>query len=236
VAGLFITGTDTGVGKTRVTCRLAHGLRRHGFRVLLMKPVATGCIRISGQLRNEDALLLRQAASQHLPYEQINPYAFEPAASPHIAARLAGREISLEHIVERVRSLEALADIVLVEGVGGYEVPLNGRQRVSDLATALGLPVVLVVAMKLGCLNHALLSHGAIRRSGAPLAGWIANQPFGNFPFLEENIATLKSDLDSPCLGLIPHENQELDEFCGASKKAEVGGLNEDEILRIFNG
>jgi len=203
--GFFITGTDTGVGKTGVTVNLMHWLRSRGLTVIAMKPVATGCVLTAGCLVNEDAERLREAASVNIAYEKVNPYAFEPAASPHIAARLSGQTIDLDGIVRQCRELQQMADCMLVEGVGGWQVPSTGQHKVSDLADALGFPVILVVGMRLGCLNHALLTYAALSGSGIECAGWIANQPGAQFAFLAENIETLVAELPCPYLGLLPH-------------------------------
>ena len=174
-AGYFITGTDTGIGKTVVTLGLMRWLQDRGRRVAAMKPVASGCERTPQGLRNEDALQLQQQASMPLDYDVVNPYAFEPPIAPHIAASQAGVQIELDIIRQGVRLLAEHADLVCVEGVGGWLVPLNGEESVADLAVSLGLGVVLVVGMRLGCLNHALLTAQAIQASGASLAGWVAN-------------------------------------------------------------
>ncbi|MDD5033590.1 MAG: dethiobiotin synthase [Methylococcaceae bacterium] len=206
MAGFFITGTDTGVGKTWASVALMQFLKSQGLTVIGMKPVASGCFRQEGELRNEDALLLMEQASFPVDYAKVNPYPFEPPVSPHIAARRSGQTIDVGMIVERLRELELLADYVLVEGIGGWEVPLNERERVSDLAKALGLPVILVVGMRLGCINHALLSHEAIVRSGVSCAGWIANRVNADFTDgEEENIDTLLTELATPCLADLPH-------------------------------
>lgn len=232
MAGFFITGTDTGVGKTWATVALMNWLRSRGVTVIGMKPVASGCFLHDGRLRNEDALLLAENASMRVSYEKINPYAFEPPVSPHIAARLAGREIDIDRIVRQCRELERLADCVLVEGVGGWEVPLTERCKASDLARALDLPLILVVGMRLGCLNHALLTYAALSRSGTQCAGWIANQPSLDFPFLKENIETLVAELPCPYLGFLPYR-QPLGKDspeCFPSGSFAAGGA--DEILR----
>ena len=203
-AGYFITGTDTGIGKTVVTLGLMRWLQDAGLRVAAMKPVASGCERTPQGLRNEDALQLQQQASMQLDYDEVNPYAFEPPIAPHIAARQAGVEIRIDSIRNGVRLLAGAADIVCVEGVGGWLVPLNGRETVADLAVRLGLGVVLVVGMRLGCLNHALLTAGAIEASGAHLAGWVANCMPPAPDYLEENISTLKSMISAPLVGVVP--------------------------------
>ncbi len=203
--GFFITGTDTGVGKTWATLCLMREFRARGLRVLGMKPVATGGVFQGGRLVNEDALALRAAASVLLPYARVNPYVYEPPVSPHIAAAWAGIPIDLDRIVKVFNGLSESADCVLVEGVGGWAVPLNGRSRVADLALALGLPAILVVGLRLGCLNHALLAHAAILSSGVEFAGWIANRVEKDFPAAQENIETLAHELSAPPLAILPH-------------------------------
>ena len=202
--GYFITGTDTGIGKTVVTLCLMRWLQGRGLRVAAMKPVASGCERTLDGLRNEDALKLQRQASMPLDYEAVNPYAFEPPIAPHIAARQAGEKIRIDIIRRGMQQLAGDADIVCVEGVGGWLVPLNGRETVADLAISLGLGVVMVVGMRLGCLNHALLSARAIEASGAPLAGWVANCMPPAADYLEDNISTLKSMICAPLLGVVP--------------------------------
>ena len=202
--GYFITGTDTGIGKTVVTLCLMRWLQGRGLRVAAMKPVASGCERTPEGLRNEDALQLQRQASMPLDYGAVNPYAFEPAIAPHIAAREAGEEIRIDTIVRGMHQLAGEADIVCVEGVGGWLVPLNGRETVADLAVSLGLGVVLVVGMRLGCLNHALLSARAIEADGARLAGWVANCMPPAADYLDENINALKSMVNAPLLGVVP--------------------------------
>ena len=202
--GYFITGTDTGIGKTVVTLCLMRWLQGRGLRVAAMKPVASGCERTLDGLRNEDALKLQQQASMPLDYEAVNPYAFEPPIAPHIAARQAGEKIRIDIIRRGMQQLAGDADIVCVEGVGGWLVPLNGRETVADLAISLGLGVVMVVGMRLGCLNHALLSARAIEASGAPLAGWVANCMPPAADYLEDTISTIKSMICAPLLGVVP--------------------------------
>lgn len=203
-AGYFITGTDTGIGKTVVTLGLMRWLQDRGRRVAAMKPVASGCERTPQGLRNEDALQLQQQASMPLNYDVVNPYAFEPPIAPHIAASQAGVRIELDTIRQGVRQLAEHADLVCVEGVGGWLVPLNGEESVADLAVSLGLGVVLVVGMRLGCLNHALLTAQAIQAGGASLAGWVANCLPPVPDYLDENISTLKSMISAPFLGVMP--------------------------------
>lgn len=200
----FVAGTDTGVGKTAVTLALMQGFKARGLAVAGMKPVASGCVQSASGLRNEDAQRIRAAASMPLAYATVNPYGFLPAIAPHIAARQAGVGISFERIEADLDGLARGADVVLVEGVGGWRVPLDDVRGMDDLAIRLGLPVVLVIGLRLGCLNHALLTHEAILHSGLACAGWVANQVDGEMAVVEENIATLRERLSSPCLGYVP--------------------------------
>ena len=204
-AGFFVTGTDTGVGKTEVTAALMHGLRQQGLRVAAMKPVASGCERVDAGLRNGDALRLQSLCSQPAPsYERINPYAYEPAIAPHIAARDRGEEISVAVIRDAFLGLAKGADCVLVEGVGGFEVPLGEVETTADMARALDLPVILVVGMRLGCLNHALLTYAAVTRVGLPCAGWVANCVDPEMSRMQENIDALRMRVSAPLLGVVP--------------------------------
>jgi dethiobiotin synthetase len=202
--GYFITGTDTAVGKTVVTLGLMQWLQDRGHRVAAMKPVASGCERSEHGLRNADALLLQRQASMPLPYEQVNPYAFEPAIAPHLAAAEAGTRIELDTIAAGCRALLGSADRICVEGVGGWLVPLNEQETVAELAVRLGLEVVLVVGIRLGCLNHALLTARAIESTGITLAGWVANRLPPPADFAKENIAALEARLAAPLLGIVP--------------------------------
>ncbi|MGH8551362.1 MAG: dethiobiotin synthase [Methylococcales bacterium] len=220
-AGVFVTGTDTGVGKTRVCVGLMETLKKKGVQVSAMKPVATGCDPAEDGLRNEDAVLLRAHASVSVDYDLVNPYAFTAPVSPHIAATQAGREICLASIVRIFNLLREQSEFVIVEGVGGWEVPLNTMERVSDLARILGLPVLLVVGLRLGCLNHALLTSAAIRASGCELIGWVGNRIDPDFICLDENMATLRTRIPAPVVGLVPF-GRELD----AKKLAESLALD----------
>jgi dethiobiotin synthetase len=202
--GFFITGTDTDVGKTWVTAGLLRAFNEQDLRTVAMKPVASGCETIDGQLRNADAMLLMQHMSAQADYQQVNPYTFAPAIAPHIAAGQAGQHIDLENIQQTAEYLAKRADVVLVEGVGGWQVPLNDTQTVADLAIRLQLPVIMVVAIRLGCLNHALLTVQSIRASSLPLAGWVANMCDASDPVAQENIVALQQRLDSPMLAKIP--------------------------------
>lgn len=211
--GIFITGTDTGVGKTHVSLLLMKVLQEQGLKVLGMKPVASGGIWKDGRLVNEDALALQAQGSHEVPYEIINPYLFEPAIAPHLAAAEAGVEIRLEPILEAYRALEAQADLVIIEGAGGWRVPLAEGLEMADLALALDLPVVLVVGMRLGCLNQALLSTESIKNKKTRFIGWIANEADSGMEKLKENFDFLEKSLEVPCLGLLYWNNKPLHTF-----------------------
>ena len=198
--GYFVTGTDTGVGKTLVACALLRAIAGTGKSVVGMKPVAAG----HEQGRWADVEALANASTVQARARIANPYAFEPAIAPHIAAELAGMEIDLETIANAHAELSRLADIVVVEGVGGFLVPLNATQTGADLAARLGLPMVLVVGMRLGCLNHALLTRRQIEASGLRCAGWVANCILPDMPHLDGNIRALEQRLDCPLLGVLP--------------------------------
>jgi dethiobiotin synthetase len=203
--GFFIAGTDTGVGKTRVTAALCRALASHGVRVAAMKPVASGAARIGGSLRSTDALALSSAANVCIPYELVNPYSFEPALSPHLAARDARVTIDPASIVACYEEIAARAQIVLVEGAGGWLAPIDAARTMADIARSLALPVVLVVGLRLGCLNHAALTLQAMRSSRASLAGWIANAIDPSFERAEDNLATLRAILGVSELGELRH-------------------------------
>ncbi|WP_338073143.1 dethiobiotin synthase [Halochromatium salexigens] len=203
--GLFVTGTDTEIGKTEVTLGLMSALQQRGLRVLGMKPVAAGCAMTADGLRNEDARRIQAQGSRPVAYAQINPCAFAPPIAPHIAAAQAGVEIALAPIQAAYQGLAAQADWVIVEGVGGWRVPLGPELTLADLPRALELPVLLVVGLRLGCLNHALLSAEAIHTSGLPLAGWIANGVDPAMAAAEDNLATLHARLPAPCMGVVPY-------------------------------
>ncbi|MFO7593478.1 MAG: dethiobiotin synthase [Pseudomonadota bacterium] len=203
--GFFITGTDTEIGKTWCSLGLMSHLQQQGHTVAAMKPVASGCETTTEGLRNDDALKLQAQASLNLAYESVNPYAFEPAIAPHIAAESSGRRIDLSRITETFNLVRAKADYTVVEGVGGWRVPLNEEQSVADLAKALGLPVILVVGLRLGCINHALLSAEAIRADGCALAGWIGNCVDPQMAQQANNVRTLEHWLEAPLLGVVPY-------------------------------
>jgi len=203
--GIFVTGTDTGIGKTVVSCQLMDALAREGNKVIGMKPIASGAEKQNGIFKNEDALQLIEHANVDVPYELINPFCFEPAIAPHIAAKQSGEQIDFKVIEKAYHELTKQADWVVVEGVGGWSVPLSNKHKVADIPTRLNLPVVLVVGMRLGCINHALLTAEVIRNNGNNLVGWIANKIDQNMPVYEENLQTLKDMLGCPIIGQVPY-------------------------------
>ncbi len=202
-SGYFITGTDTGVGKTLIASALVHQFAQSGLKSIGMKPVAAGCELVNGELISEDVTRLIAASNVTAPLAQLNPYAFAPAVAPHIAAKQAGVEIELTTIQEAYQALAQNADIVIVEGVGGFCVPLGDGMNTTDLAQALNLPIILVVGMRLGCLNHALLTVEAIQARSLILAGWIANQIDPQMAAFEENLDTLKQRIPAPCVATV---------------------------------
>ena len=201
---MFVTGTDTECGKTEVSLALMRLLQEQGRSVLGMKPVAAGAVSTPGGLRNEDALRLQGQGSFRVDYERVNPYAFAPPVAPHIAAAQAGTTIRWDVIAEAFSWLSERAELVVVEGVGGWKVPLGPAGDAAQLAGRLGLPVILVVGLKLGCLNHALLSAESIRASGARLLAWVANTLDREMQERAANVATLQQHMACPCLGLLP--------------------------------
>ena len=202
--GYFITGTDTEIGKTLTACILIHTLRAQGLRTVGMKPIAAGAIMQAGERINEDVAML-QAASSPADPALVNPYLFDPPIAPHIAAAQAGIEIDLAHIQHCYQQLAATHDAVVIEGVGGFCVPLGAHTDTAQLAQPLALPVILVVGMRLGCINHALLTAQAIRAHGLTLHGWVANRIDPAMACVDENLDTLKARLGAPLLGVVPH-------------------------------
>jgi dethiobiotin synthetase len=200
----FVTGTDTGVGKTLVTAALLRSLREAGVVVAGMKPVAAGAIAGAEGPANEDALLLQAESSVRQPYAVVNPCLYAPAIAPHIAAAEAGQPIDTDLIVAAHGRLAGGAEVVIAEGAGGFLVPLDGHRSFADLPGLLGMEVLLVVGLRLGCLNHALLTAEAIAARGLVLAGWIGNGVVSEFSRREANIATLTGKLPAPCLGIVP--------------------------------
>ena len=203
--GIFITGTDTGVGKTLISCALIQSLVGKGLKVVGMKPVASGGEPSPSGLRNEDALALQHLANVAVDYSFINPYCFAPAIAPHLAARQVGQPIELARLLDAYGQLEKLADIVVVEGAGGWRVPSEPTGYLSDFPEALKLDVILVVGLRLGCLNHALLTAQVIKSGPCQLVGWVGNQLEPVFPEVDANVQTLAQRLEVPCLGVVPY-------------------------------
>ena len=201
----FITGTDTGVGKTLISCALLHAFAAQGQRVVGMKPVAVGCDDDGHHL---DVKQLQAASNVLVSYGQINPYSFQNPIAPHIAAQNAGVRIDFARILTSYHELASQADVVIIEGAGGFRVPLNNNQDTADLALQLGLPVILVVGMRLGCLNHALLTASAIEACGLKCAGWVANVVDADMLALQDNIIALQQRLAAPLLGVVPWQPQ----------------------------
>jgi dethiobiotin synthetase len=217
--GFFVTGTDTGIGKTTVSCALLRAFAAQGKEVIGMKPIVAG----SENDQWMDVEQLLAASNVNVTRQQINPYAFDPPISPHLAAQQSGTEIDLLVIHHAYQQLSAKADLVIVEGAGGFLVPVNERQNGSDLAKTLNLPVILVVGMRLGCLNHALLTAQAIKTAGLTLAGWVANCIDPQMNVVAENIATLEQRLDCQLLGTLP--------FLRETNIAHNAGLLDTRIL-----
>ncbi len=203
--GFFITGTDTDVGKTWVSIGLVERLKQQGHQVGVMKPIAAGCEQTPAGLRNEDAELLRQTSPLELDYDRVNPYAFAAPIAPHIAAEQTDERIDCQLLLQQFKRIQAQSDCVIVEGAGGWKVPLNEAENLDDLALMLNLPVILVVGMRLGCINHALLSAEAIENKGLSLAGWVANIIQPDQDCLEENINSLQQRINAPMLGRVEH-------------------------------
>ena len=201
---MFVTGTDTGVGKTLASCTLLHALRARGLRAVGMKPLASGSEATPGGLRNDDALALQAASDPRPAYEDLNPFALPAPLAPEIAAEEAGVSVSLPAILAAHARLAAQADTVVVEGVGGWMAPLATDLMQADLVRALELPVVLVVGLRLGCLNHAYLSARAIEADGCRLVGWIGTGVDRDMLRIDENRALLAARLPVPCLGWLP--------------------------------
>jgi dethiobiotin synthetase len=217
--GYFITGTGTGVGKTLVSCALLRAFAARGKAVVGMKPVAAGCE--NGKW--VDVEMLAAASSVLAPRQQVNPYALIPPIAPHIAARQAGINIDIAIICKACLALRQIADLVIVEGAGGFLVPLSERHDSADLARALGLPVILVVGMQLGCLNHALLTAQAVRAAGLELTGWVANCIDPRMIAFDENVHALEQRLDCRLLGVLPFEqNTDAEKFSALLDVADM--------------
>ncbi len=201
----FVTGTDTDAGKTLVTSGLLALANGCGLRTAAVKPVAAGSMNSAAGFRNQDALLLQNHCSYRLSYDQVNPVALDLPIAPHIAAAREQIELSAVKLIEHCREFDRFPiDVCFIEGAGGWRVPLNRNQMLSDVAIGLRCKVILVVGMRLGCLNHAVLTAEAIRRDGLCIAGWVANLLETEMPVVEENIATLRDLFDEPCLGIVP--------------------------------
>jgi dethiobiotin synthetase len=205
---LFVTGTDTGVGKTRIAAALCRALVARGVRVAAMKPVASGCAFTPDGLRNEDALSLIAAMNVRARYSDVNPYAFEPAIAPHIAAQEAGVEIDFDVLDRAFDRLKMQSQALIVEGAGGWLAPLDATRAFADLAVHWQMDVILVVGMRLGCLNHALLTVEAIERRGLRVRGWVANSIDPRFERPAENMLSLTNRISAPCLGFFSFEPQ----------------------------
>ena len=202
---VYVTGTDTGIGKTLASTALLHALRMHGLRAVGMKPVASGCEQVAGQWRNADAVALLGASAPTPAYADLNPYALPLPLAPELAAGDAGIEVSLQRLLDAHARLATQADALVVEGVGGWAAPLSAKWMQADFVQAVRMPVVLVVGLRLGCLNHALLSARAIAGDGAHLAGWIASHVDPDMARVEDNLRMLRERLPAPCWGVLPH-------------------------------
>jgi dethiobiotin synthetase len=213
MTAFFITGTDTNVGKTFFTLGLMAAFRQHGLSVAPMKPIAAGTLDIAGQMVNEDVYQLMAAyeGAEPLDAQLVNPYCFQAAIAPHIAASLEQREVDIDVLKNAFQQLAAIHDVVLVEGAGGFLVPMNDITLMSVLPIQLKCKVILVVGLRLGCLNHALLTLESIQLRGLTLAGWVANTVDADMPFMAENIETLRHRIPAPCLGVVPRLNLALD-------------------------
>jgi dethiobiotin synthetase len=218
IPAYFVTGTDTGSGKTTIASALIRHFVDQGRKTVGMKPIASGCEfvqdqSVNGQLVNEDVTALIQASNVIAPLTLVNPYHFMPAIAPHIAASQAGIHIDTDVILTAYRQLSAMADIVVVEGAGGFLVPVNRHQTLADLAVQLNIPIILVVGMRLGCINHALLTVEAIKSRGLHLAGWVANQVDPEMAEFEANLESLQVWIEAPCISVVRYEKTPQFEF-----------------------
>ncbi|HYF97868.1 MAG TPA: dethiobiotin synthase [Coxiellaceae bacterium] len=204
---LFITGTHTDAGKTYAACALLNSFNQRGFSTLGLKPVASGAIMTADGLRSQDALALQSASSLKLDYQHVNPFLFEPPIAPHIAAQAAQQNLSVKNLMAACETaLEQNVDCIVIEGAGGWLVPLNDQEYLADFAEALAAEIILVVGMRLGCINHALLTLRDIEQRGLSLAGWIANCIDPDMLHLEENIEFLQAHISAPLLATLPHQ------------------------------
>ncbi len=223
VPAFYVTGTDTGIGKTIASTALLHALRARGQRAVGMKPVASGCTREADGWRNEDALALQEASAPRPAYDDLNPYALPLPLAPELAAADAGVQLELAPIAAAFARLRAQADVVVVEGVGGWAAPLSATLDQADLARALRLPVVLVVGLRLGCLNHARLSAAAIAADGLQCIGWIGNEIDPAMERIDDNMAMLRARLPMPCWGRLPYRPQPQAEQLAAQLQPWAG-------------
>jgi dethiobiotin synthetase len=210
----FIIGTDTNVGKTYVASALVRHFADAGLKTIGMKPIASGCEKNQqGEILNDDVVALSAASNVHASLDLINPYRFVPAIAPHIAAEQVGIDMRLDVITDAYQQLKSLAEVVIVEGAGGFLVPINQQQTLADLAVELDLPIILVVGIKLGCINHALLTVEAIQARGLKLAGWVANEIEPNMPMFKENLTSLQQRLAAPCLSVVRWQGKAILSF-----------------------
>lgn len=203
--GFFIAGTDTEIGKTTISLLLLELLKQRGFTTVALKPVASGAMQTEQGLRNQDVLQLQNAATINLDYDQVNPFAFVPPISPNFAAHEINCKLTADKIVQACQpALNTNADVFVIEGIGGWQVPINQIETMADVAKKINFPVILVVGLRLGCLNHSLLTYHAICESGLPIAGWVINCIDKDMLCAQENINYLKSQIDAPLLGVAP--------------------------------
>ena len=207
-----MTGTDTGVGKTTVCCHLLSAMAEQGLKTLALKPVASGAEKVGRTYKNDDALKLQAASTVRQSYAQVNPFCFKEPIAPHLAANKARKKLSVDALLKACEpTLKRKADCIIVEGAGGWQVPLNDHETLADFAKRLGYPVILVVGMRLGCLNHALMSIAQIEQAGLPIVGWFANCIDPEFEYLEENIETLQRWIPYDMLGRLEFTAKDTD-------------------------
>lgn len=226
--GFFVTGTDTGIGKTFASCALLQAFAKSGHSVGAMKPVAAGCEQTAAGWRNDDALQLMQHSNIELGYKQVNPIALSPPIAPHLAIKEADKAVTIAQLASHFDQIKNRAEYFIVEGAGGWLVPLNENESMADIPEAFGLDIILVVGIRLGCINHALLTAAAIEQSGNHLAGWVANIIDPSMLMLEKNILTLRESIKAPLLGTVPH--MDTRELSVASQKLDV-----DFLLKLSN-
>lgn len=206
IKGFFVTGTDTDIGKTLIASALLILLKQKYFKTVALKPIASGCIMTSKGLRSPDAYLLQKYMTEKLAYSEINPFAFLEPISPHIAAKIADQVLSVKIIMDACQDiLKKQIDYLVIEGIGGWLVPLNAHETTADLAKAFGYPIILVVGMRVGCLNHTLLTIESMRKKSITLAGWVANSMQSEMPYLTDHIETLQRSIPAPLLGIVPY-------------------------------